>query len=345
MIYWNVYKNDYINRFVYGDETTPMEPVCTFIKKCKTEEEAKETCKKLNEQVEYMKKDLQKVCLDPISLREFYIRSEVGWRDEFEKWLLQYPKSKRENFNFCYGDWVRNYTEFAENDERVLWIPFAAAPTYFNFIVYKFKPDGFYGYIEYGESLLDNKEDYEFVRFYKNREDARNLVVDHNNHLREQNREKAEMKLMEKVADNLVSGTAPESIKDNKAPKVLVKPPKTFDWKEAMKALIDGKRVEACHVDNEKGTSTLWFEVEFAIGPEDKELGECVKFGKDWEYRILDDSKEREELFDECEKLGIINVSKASKISTPLLHDIVDAIKSIGLDWEGIAKQINEETK
>lgn len=347
MIYWNVYKNDYINRFVYGDETTPMEPVCTFIKKCKTEEEAKEACKKLNEQADRMKEDLQKKSLDPISLREFYIRSEVGWRDEFEKWLLQYPKSKRGNFNFCYGDWVRNYTEFAENDERVLWIPFAAAPTYFNFIVYKFKPDGFYGYIEYGESLLDNKEDYEFVRFYKNREDARNLVVDHNNHLREQNREKAEMKLMEKVADNLVSGTTPDPIGDCEAPKIPIRFSKeNLDWKEAMKALIDGKRVEArvC-IPGLPESENGWFEVEFAIGPDDKEFGESVKFGKDWEYRILDDSKEREELFDECEKLGIINVSKASKISTPLLHDIVDAIKSIDLDWEGIAKQINEETK
>lgn len=126
-----------------------------------------------------------------------------------------------------------------------------------------------------------------------------------------------------------------------------VESPKTFDWKEAMKALIDGKRAEArvC-IPGLPESENGWFEVEFAIGPEDKEFfGESVKFGKDWDYRILDDSKERKELFGECEKLGIINVSKVSKISTPLLHDIVDAIKSIDLDWEGIAKQINEDTK
>lgn len=144
----------------------------------------------------------------------------------------------------------------------------------------------------------------------------------------------------------MVSGTVPEPIKDSEAPKIPIKLPKeTLDWKEAMKALIDGKRVEArvC-IPGLPESENGWFEVEFAIGPDDREFGESVKFGKDWEYLILDDSKEREELFDECEKLGIINVSKASKISTPLLHDIVDAIKSIDLDWEGIAKQINEET-
>ena len=30
-----------------------------------------------------------------------HIKAEVGWRDEFENWLLQYPIQKRENFNFC----------------------------------------------------------------------------------------------------------------------------------------------------------------------------------------------------------------------------------------------------
>lgn len=216
MLYWNVYKNDYINSFVYGDELTPMESVCTFITKYKTEKEAKEACEELNKQVYCMKKDLQKT----------------------------------------------------------------------------------------------------------------------------------EKKLIEKITNSLVSGTVPEPSKDSEAPKLLIKSPKSFDWKEAMKALIDGKRVEArvC-IPGLPESENGWFEVEFAIGPDDKEFGESVKFGKDWDYRIKDDSKEREELFDECEKLGIINVSKASKISTPLLHDIVDAIKSIDLDWEGIAKQINEETK
>lgn len=65
----------------------------------------------------------------------------------------------------------------------------------------------------------------------------------------------------------------------------------------------------------------------------------------DRDYQIKDDSKEREEFFAECEKLGIINVSRVSRISTPLLHDIVDAVKSTDLDWDEIAKQINKETK
>lgn len=216
MLYWNVYKNNYINKFVYGDELTPMESVCTYITKYKTEKEAKEACEELNKQLYYMKKDLQK----------------------------------------------------------------------------------------------------------------------------------AEKKLIEKIANSLVSETVPEPSKDNEAPKLLIKSPKTFDWKEAMRALIDGKRVEArvC-IPGLPESENGWFEVEFAIGPDDKEFGESVKFGKDWEYRILDDSKEREELFDECEKLGIINVSKVSKVATSLLRDIVDAVKSVDLDWEAIAKQINEETK
>lgn len=216
MLYWNVYKNNYITRFVYGDETTPMESVCTFITKYKTEEKAKKACEELNRQLDLMKKDLRK----------------------------------------------------------------------------------------------------------------------------------AETELIEKVTNDLVSGTVPDPIKDCEAPKIpIVLPKETLNWKEAMKALIDGKRVEAYHVNNETGATTVWFEVEFAIGPEGKKLGESVEFGKDWKYRILDDSKEREELFDECEKLGIINVSRVSKISTPLLHDIVDAVKSTDLDWDEIAKQINEETK
>lgn len=216
MLYWNVYKNNYTNKFVYGDEITPIESVCTFITKYKTEEEAKEVCEELNKQYSYMKKDLRK----------------------------------------------------------------------------------------------------------------------------------AEKKLIEKITNNLVSRTVSDPIKDCETPKLLVKYPKSFDWKEAMKAIVDGKIVEArvC-IPGLPESENGWFEVEFAIGPDDKEFGESIKFGKDWDYRIKDDSKEREELFDECEKLGIINVSKASKISTPLLHDIVDAIKSTNLNWDMIAKQINEETK
>lgn len=60
MLYWNVYKNNYTNKFVYRDEITPMESVCTFITKYKTEEEAKEVCEELNKQYSYMKKDLRK---------------------------------------------------------------------------------------------------------------------------------------------------------------------------------------------------------------------------------------------------------------------------------------------
>lgn len=344
MVYWNVYKNNYTGRFVYGDETVPMESVFTFVTKYKTKKEASEACEELNKQVDLMREDLQKAGLNPISLREFYIKSKVGWRDEFENWLLQYPKQKRENFNFCYEDWIRNYTEFAKDDERVLWIPFRSAPTEFNFIIYEFKPDGFYEYIEYGEPY--NEEDYEFVRAYKNREDARTFTVDHNNHLRKQNKEKAETKLIEKVTNDLVSGTVPDPIKNSEAPKILIELPKeTLDWKEAMKAFIDGKRIEArtC-ISGLPESENGWFEVEFAIGPDDVEFGESAKFGKDWEYRILDDSKEREELFNACEKLGIINVSKVSKIQTSLLRDIVDAINSTNLNWDMIAKQINKET-
>lgn len=347
MIYWNVYKNNYIGRFVYGDELTPMEPVCTFVTKYKTEKEAKEACEKLNKHADDMKNGLQKaVDFSSIPLREFYIKSGVGWRDEFEDWLGRYPKTKRGNFNFCYEDWVRNYTEFAKNDERVLWTPFTTAPIDFNFPVYRFKPDGFYEYIEYGMPDMDGHEDYEFVRAYKNREDARIFVKDHNKHLREQNKEKAEKDLTEKIAKQLIPNQALDATKDVEAPKLLVGlPKKTLDWKEAMKALIEGKRIEArvC-IPGLPESENGWFEVEFAIGPEDKEFGESVKFGRDWDYRILDDSQEREELFEECEKLGIINVSKVSKVSTSLLRDIVDAINSINLDWDMIAKQINKET-
>ena len=146
----------------------------------------------------------------------------------------------------------------------------------------------------------------------------------------------------EQAEKNLV----PKSNNLQTEPLSKVENSKTFDWKEAMKALIDGKRVEArvC-IPGLPESENRWFDLEFAIGPCSREFGESVKFGKDWDYRIKDDSKEREELFTECEKLGIINISKASKISTPLLHDIVDAIKSIDLDWEGIAKQINEDIK
>ena len=186
-----------------------------------------------------------------------------------------------------------------------------------------------------------------FITKYKTEEEAKKACEELNRQvdLMKEDLQKAEKKLMEKVVNNLVSGTVPEPIKDSEASKHLIKFPNILDWKEAMKALIDGKRVEAYHVNNETGATTVWFEVEFAIGPEGKKLGESVEFGKDWKYRILDDSKEREELFDECEKLGIINVSRVSKISTPLLHDIVDAVKSTDLDWDEIAKQINEETK
>lgn len=288
-------------------------------------------------QVDLMKKDLQKVGLNPISLREFYIKAGVGWRDEFENWLLQYPIQKRENF--CYEDWIRNYTEFAKNDERVLWIPFRSALTEFNFIVYKFKPDGFYEYIEYGEPF--NEGDYKFVRVYRNRDDARYFVTDHNKHLREQNKEKAEKKLIEKVTNNLVSGTVSEPIKDSEAPKISIKLPKeTLDWKEAMKALIDDKRIEArlC-IPGLPESENGWFEVEFTS---DQGFGESVKFGKDWDYRIKDDSKEREALFEECEKLGIIDITKISRVPTTLLYDIVNAFRSIDLNWKEIVKQVGE---
>lgn len=296
-----------------------------------------EACEELNRQVDPMKKDLQKVGLNPISLREFYIKAEAGWRDEFENWLLQYPIQKRENF--CYEDWIRNYTEFAKNDERVLWIPFRSALTEFNFIVYRFKPDGFYEYIEYGEPF--NEENYEFVRAYRNRDDARYFVTDHNKHLREQNKEKAEKKLIEKVTNNLVSGTVSEPIKDSEAPKIPIKLPKeTLDWKEAMKALIDGKRIEArlC-IPGLPESENGWFEVEFTS---DQGFDESVKFGKDWDYRIKDDSKERETLFEECEKLGIIDITKISRVPTTLLYDIVNAFRSIDLNWKEIVKQVGE---
>ena len=261
-------------------------------------------------------------------------------------------------FKASYTAWKKTYCGWAKNYLPLEWIPFKdELKTEFNFPIYEFIPDGFYEYTEEGMTDMDGHEEYKFVKRYRHREDARTFMKDHNAELREEyakaNRpvgiiEKDEVEdVTTKVAQSLISkpNEFMHSLEEEFNEHLRVKDPNILDWKEAMKALIDGKRVEACYVDKEKCTSTLWFEVEFAIGPEDKELGECVKFGRDWEYRILDDSQEREELFEECEKLGIINVSKVSKVSTSLLHDIVDSVKSINLDWDAIAKQINEETK
>ena len=344
MLYWNVYKNNYTNRFVYKDETTPMESVCTFITKYKTEKEAKEACEELNRQTYHMEKDLQKAeGSNSISLREFYIKSEVGWRDEFENWLKRISNPEHKDLLFPFDRWFNFYTEFANCDHRVLWIPFKYNLIEFNFIVCEFIQDGFYNYFEFGQQF--DERDWNFIRAYRNRQDARDFVEDHNKNLRNRHKEQAEKNLAEKLAETLVP-KAPYSVSSQPAPLSKVENPKTLDWKEAMEALITGNRVEArvC-IPGLPESENGWFEVEFAIGPDDKDFGECIKLGKDWEYRILDDSKEREELFDECEELGIINISKASKIPTPLLHDIVDAIKSLDLDWEGIAKQISEETE
>lgn len=261
-------------------------------------------------------------------------------------------------FETSYTAWKKIYCGWAEKYPSIKWIPFEdELKTEFNFPVYEFIPDGYYDYIEEGMPSMEGHEDYKFIRRYRHREDAMTFTKGHNKKLREEyakaNRpvgiiEKDDAEdIATKVAHSLISKPNEflNQLEENCNEHLRVKDPNILDWKEAMKALIDGKRIEACHVDNEKGTSTLWFEVEFAIGPEDKELGESVKFGRDWEYRILDDSQEREELFEECEKLGIINVSKVSKVSTSLLHDIVDSVKSINLDWDAIAKQINEETK
>ena len=282
-------------------------------------------CDKLSEQAKAASNGV-------IALQDFYRRTEVGWRDEFEKWFTSFDCK---DLFLSFDEWFNLYTRFASQVPKVLWIPFENNLTEFNFIVCEFVHDGFYNYFEFGQQKVER--DWKFIRAYRNKQDARDFTEAHNKELRMLKKEQAEKNLVEK---NLV----PKS--NNLQTELLskVKNPKTFDWKEAMKALIDGKRVEArvC-IPGIPESENGWFEVEFAADP--KGFGESVKFGKDWDYRIKDDSKERKELFDECEKLGIINVSKASKISTSLLHDIVDAIKSIDLDWEGIAKQVNEETK
>lgn len=260
-----------------------------------------------------------------------------------------------DTFKASYTAWKKTYCGWAKNYSSLRWIPFKdELKTEFNFPIYEFIPDGFYEYTEEGMPDMEGREDYKFVKRYRHRDDAITFMKGHNKVLREEyakaNRpvgiiEKDD--IATKVAHSLISKPNEflDQLEENCNEHLGVKDPNILDWKEAMKALIEGKRIEACHVDNEKGTSTLWFEVEFAIYPEDKELGETVRLGRDWEYRILDDSQEREKLFDECEKLGIINISRVSKVSTPLLHDIVDAVKSINLDWDAIAKQINEETK
>lgn len=267
-------------------------------------------------------------------MQDFYRRTEVGWRDEFEKWFTSFDCK---DLLLSFDEWFNLYTRFASQVPKVLWTPFENNLTEFNFIVCEFVHDGFYNYFEFDQQKVER--DWKFIRAYRNKQDARYFTEAHNKKLRMLKKEQAEKNLVEK---NLV----PKS--NNLQTELLSKVefPKTFDWKEAMKALIDGKRVEArvC-IPGLPESENRWFDLEFAIGPGSREFGESVKFGKDWDYRIKDDSKEREELFTECEKLGIINISKASKISTPLLHDIVDAIKSIDLDWEGIAKQINEDTK
>lgn len=291
-------------------------------------------CDKLSEQAKAASNDV-------LALQDFYRRTEVGWRDEFEKWFKQTFKQTHISFDckdllLSLDEWFNLYTRFASQVPKVLWTPFENNLTEFNFTVCEFVHDGFYDYFEFGQQKVER--DWKFIRAYRNKQDARDFTEAHNKKLRMLKKEQAEKNLVEK---NLVP-------KSNIQTELLskVESPKTFDWKEAMKALIDGKRVEArvC-IPGLPESENGWFDLEFAIGPDDREFGESVKFGKDWDYRIKDDSKERKELFDECEKLGIINISKASKISTPLLHDIVDAIKSIDLDWEGIAKQINEDTK
>lgn len=286
-------------------------------------------CDKLNEQA--------KAASNDIALQDFYRRTEVGWRDEFEKWFTSFTPFDCKDLLLSLDEWFKLYTRFASQVPKVLWTPFENNLTEFNFIVCEFVHDGFYNYFEFDQQKVER--DWKFIRAYRNKQDARDFTEAHNKKLRMLKKEQAEKNLVEKNLVPKSNNLQTELLKE-------VESPKTFDWKEAMKALIDGKRVEArvC-IPGLPESENGWFDLEFAIGPDDREFGESVKFGKDWDYRIKDDSKERKELFDECKKLGIINVSKASKISTPLLHDIVDAIKSIDLDWEGIAKQINEDTK
>lgn len=347
MIYWNVFRDKTNNNYCYVKETDSVPFNFVFIKKCLSESEANTLCHKLNEQVKIANgntRALAEIANDlVVNLQDFYKRANVGWRDEFENWLKRIPKSDRKDLLFPFNRWVSFYTEFANCDHRILWTPFGCNLTEFNFIVCEFVHDGFYNYFEYGQQF--DTRDWNFIRAYRNREDARDFVEDHNKNLRNRHKEQAEKNLTEKLAEKLVP-KSPNFDSIQSAPLSKVENPKALDWKEAMEALIAGNRVEArvC-IPGLPESENGWFEVEFAIGPDDKEFGESIKFGKDWEYRIKDDSKEREELFDECEELGIINISKASKIPTPLLHDIVDAIKSIDLDWEEIAKQINEETK
>lgn len=293
-------------------------------------------CDKSSEQAKAASNDI-------IALQDFCRRSGAGWKVEFEKWFNQTHTSfDCKDLLLSFDEWFNLYTRFASQVPKVLWTPFENNLTEFNFIVCEFVHDGFYDYFEFGQQKVER--DWKFIRAYRNRQDARDFTEAHNKKLRMLKKEQAEKNLVEKnlVEKNLV----PKSNNLQTEPLSKVENSKTFDWKEAMKALIDGKRVEArvC-IPGLSESENRWFDLEFAIGPDSREFGESVKFGKDWDYRIKDDSKEREELFTECEKLGIINVSKASKISTPLLHDIVDAIKSIDLDWEGIAKQINEDIK
>lgn len=291
-----------------------------------------------------MKSCLQKVVdVKPIPLKEFYIVSQVGWRDKFEDWLKQIIKPCHTNTLFPFDTWFKFYTDFAKQNSKVLWVPFRKSPADFNFIVCEFISDGFYNYFELGQQI--NEEDWKFTRAYRNKQDAKDFVKAHNKRIRELKKEQAEKNLLERVAEKLVpKDPNPGNLQPLSLSKV--ENPTLLNWKEAMKTLIDGKRVEArvC-IPGLPESENEWFDVEFAAYPDCAETGCKIELGQDWEYRIKDDSKEREELFDECEKLGIVDVSKASKIPTPLLHDIVDAIKSLDLDWEGIAKQVNEETK
>lgn len=313
-----VLRNKISGKYAYAEKTYKLKADQEFITDCKSEKDANAICDKLNATL-----------TGPITIADFYIRSNVEWRDEFEKYVRVHTQVEPFDIkNFTYDEWETIYKDFAEGNSLVLWCPFNSPDlfTTFNFLVYEFVQDGFYNYFEYGENF--DERDWFFVKAFRNRGDARAFVKEHNDKKRKQ------------IAEFV------DSFEPSKVSETKVKSEKTFDWKEAMKALIDGKRVEArvC-IPGLPESENGWFEVEFAISPEDKEFGEIIKLGKDWDYRILDDSKERKELFDECEKLGIINVSKVSKVSTSLLRDIVDAVKSVDLDWEGIAKQINEETE
>ena len=315
---WIVLKNKISGRYAYTEKTYKLKADQEFVTSCKSAKDANAICNKLNIPL-----------TEPITIADFYIRSKVGWRDEFENYVRLHTQVDPFDIkNFSYNEWEAIYEDFATGNDLVIWCPFNNSELFktFNFLVYEFIQDGYYNYFEYGENF--DERDWMFVKAFRDRGDARNFVKGYNDKKRKQ------------IA-NFV-----ESFEPSKASETKASLDKTFDWKEAMKALIEGERVEArvCIPglpENENG----WFEVEFAIGPDDKEFGESIKLGKDWDYRILDDSKEREELFDECEKLGIINVGRVSKVSTSLLKDIVDAVKSVDLDWEAIAKQINEETE